>query len=148
MKVENPFENWTYVSKSSEILENFKIEMGNYNSGEKILEARGYCEDRRASFAKEDLFIYNKKILLVIEKEDEEGVASLVIPGFLRRNKKTMGKNKIFPVPSIERGIILRYLNRDNIDCEREKMDGIFWNTEVGVGTFEVSNRSPIQMAK
>ena len=69
MNFENVFENWTYVSKSSEILENFKIEMGNYNSGEKILEAGGYCEDRRASFVKEDLSLLEINPL-VITKDD------------------------------------------------------------------------------
>lgn len=130
MTKENPFENWTYVSRSSDITKKFKIREGDYNSREKVLEARGYCESRDSEFVREDLFKYNGMFLLVIEKKDKEDVTSLLIPGFVRRNK-IMGKNKIYPVSSDSKEKILRYLNRDNIDSGLEKMGGIFWNTEI-----------------
>jgi hypothetical protein len=134
MTKENPFENWTYVPAESNEEYDFK---------KKIFNARGYCESIGKEFVREDLFKYHRKFLLVVEME-KDGIASLLTPGFIRRNKKTQRKNKIFPVPSFERGEILKYLNEDNIDAGREKMDGTFWNTEVGVKGGDISNKPPV----
>lgn len=128
MSFENAFENWTYVPENS----NEK-----YDSRNKIFKAKEYCEMQGFTFVREDFFKYKGELLLVVEKKDRKGISSLLIPGFIR-------KHNIHPIPSDERSVVLRHLNRENINGGSKKMDGFFWNTGVGVRKTEPSSGPPM----
>ncbi len=132
MTGENIFENWTYIPMES---------TEEYDSKNKIFRSKEYSETRGLTFVREDLFKYNGELLLVIENMDKKNIATLLIPGFVR-------KHKIHPIPSYEREIVMNHLNRDNIDSGRKKMVGVFWNNEISMRGSHGSNKPSVYIVK